>query len=119
MEYLFPLLLVALLVPMFLAMRRQKREMERTAKMQTELEVGNRVLMTCGVQGIIVEVDADTVDVEIAVDVVTTWSRAAVKEVVEEDAFGDDATDTASIDDAAVVADQDAPADTEPKLNKD
>jgi preprotein translocase subunit YajC len=126
MEYLFPLLLVALLVPMFLAMRRQKREMQNTAAMQAELKVGNRVLMTCGVQGIIVEVDADTVDVEIAVDVVTTWSRAAVKEVVEEDAYGDDASeaaDTAVIDADAPVADevtdQDTSAGSEPRLNKD
>ncbi|NMN93638.1 preprotein translocase subunit YajC [Antrihabitans stalactiti] len=126
MEYLFPLLLVALLVPMFLAMRRQKREMQSTAEMQALLTVGNRVLMTCGVQGIIVEVDADTVDVEIAVDVVTTWSRAAVKEVIEEDAYGDESSDTAAteatdtvVKDAADATDQDTSAGSEPRLNKD
>ncbi len=34
MELLFPLLILALLVPMFLGIRRQKKEMQKTADLQ-------------------------------------------------------------------------------------
>ncbi|MGB6181003.1 MAG: preprotein translocase subunit YajC, partial [Rhodococcus sp. (in: high G+C Gram-positive bacteria)] len=37
MELLFPLLVLALLVPMFLGMRRQKRELAKTAELQDSL----------------------------------------------------------------------------------
>ncbi|MBJ8345260.1 preprotein translocase subunit YajC [Antrihabitans sp. YC2-6] len=112
---LFPLLLVALLVPMFLAMRRQKKEMQSTAQMQTLLQVGDRVMMSSGIQGIVVELDDETVDLEIAVDVITTWSRAAVKEVVKEDV---DVQDEVVADDATPAVEESA-SDTERRLNKD
>jgi preprotein translocase subunit YajC len=81
MELLLPLLLVALLVPMFLGMRRQKREMEKAAAMQDDLKVGDRVTTTSGLYGTVVELDDTTVDLEIAEDVVTTWLRQAIREV--------------------------------------
>ena len=115
---LLPLLLVVLLVPMFLAMRRQKREMAQTTQMQSDLKVGDRVMMTSGIQGIIVELDDDTVDLEIAVDVVTTWTRSAVRQVIAEDHFDDKSADeTAAADEPAAV--EESAADTEIRLNKD
>ncbi|WP_067890142.1 preprotein translocase subunit YajC [Nocardia vaccinii] len=85
-QLLFPLLLVALLVPMFLGVRRQKREAANTTSMQENLKVGDRVTTTSGLYGTVVDLDETTIDLEIAEDVVTTWLRAAVREVRTEDA---------------------------------
>jgi preprotein translocase subunit YajC len=81
MQLLFPLLLVALLVPMFLSVRRQKREAGKTTSMQDSLKVGDLVTLTSGLYGTVVDMDETTVDIEIAEDVVTTWLRAAVREI--------------------------------------
>jgi preprotein translocase subunit YajC len=85
MELLFPLLLVALLVPMFLGVRRQRREAEKVNTMQAALKVGDRVTTTSGLYGTVVDVDDATVDLEIAEDVVTTWLRAAVRDIRAEE----------------------------------
>ncbi|HEY5853071.1 MAG TPA: preprotein translocase subunit YajC [Aldersonia sp.] len=81
MELLFPLLIVALLVPMFLGMRRQRKEVAKQSQMQDSLKVGDHVVTTSGLYGTIVAVDPTTVDLEIAEDVVTTWLRAGIREV--------------------------------------
>ncbi|QIS13523.1 preprotein translocase subunit YajC [Nocardia arthritidis] len=118
MELLLPLLLVALLVPMFLGVRRQKREAEKVASMQDNLKIGDQVITTSGLYGTVVEIDDTTVDLEIAEDVVTTWLRRAISEVRAEDT----AAETA--DDAATDAPESAPVEesaeqTETRLTKD
>lgn len=92
-QLLFPLLLVALLVPMFLGVRRQKREAANTTSMQENLKVGDRVTTTSGLYGTVVDLDETTIDLEIAEDVVTTWLRAAVRDVRT-----DDATESAEVE---------------------
>ncbi|MCM6774642.1 preprotein translocase subunit YajC [Nocardia sp. CDC159] len=125
MELLFPLLLVALLVPMFLGVRRQKREAEKVADMQQNLKVGDRVTTTSGLLGTVVEVDETTVDLEIAEDVVTTWLRAAIREVRADDTT-EDTTATPETAAATPVEDKPAPAvkeesveDTNSRLTKE
>jgi preprotein translocase subunit YajC len=85
MQYLFPLLIVAMLVPTFFAMRRQKAEAAKTSELQRAIKVGDRVITTSGLYGTVVEADDTTVDLEIAEDVVTTWLRAAVREIRKDD----------------------------------
>ncbi|WP_280464046.1 preprotein translocase subunit YajC [Nocardia carnea] len=133
MDFLFPLILVALLVPMFLGMRRQKKEADKVTQMQDSLKVGDRVTTTSGLLGTVVEVDDTTVDLEIAEDVVTTWLRLAIRDVRSDDeASGDEATaDEATGDEAAVTADstpaadsaaavaEETPKQTETRLTKD
>lgn len=87
MELLFPLLIVALLVPMFLGMRRQRKEVANSARMQDSLKIGDHVTTTSGLYGTIVGLDPTTVDLEIAEDVITTWLRVAVREVRSADDF--------------------------------
>ncbi|QNG21341.1 preprotein translocase subunit YajC [Rhodococcus triatomae] len=82
MDLLFPLLILALLVPMFLGIRRQKKEMAKTAALQDSLQIGDRVVTTAGLYGIIEELEDDTVDLRIAPGVITTWSRLVIREVV-------------------------------------
>ncbi|MGF6882534.1 preprotein translocase subunit YajC [Nocardia sp. GAS34] len=85
-QLLFPLLLVALLVPMFLSVRRQKREAANVSTMQESLKVGDRIVTTSGLYGTVVDLDETTVDLEIAEEVVTTWLRQAIREVRADEA---------------------------------
>lgn len=115
-ELLFPLLLVALLVPMFLSVRRQKREAEKTATMQNALKVGDQVITTSGLYGTVVESDETTVDLEIAEDVVTTWLRQAIREVRDDGAASEEATSDETTDSNLV---EESAEQTETRLTKD
>ncbi|MGW0003933.1 preprotein translocase subunit YajC [Nocardia grenadensis] len=124
MDLLFPLILVALLVPMFLGMRRQKKEADKVAQMQDSLKVGDRVTTTSGLYGTVVEADDTSVDLEIAEDVVTTWLRAAIRDVrvddTDDETAGDSAEGAESTDSAdALAAAEETPAQTETRLTKD
>ncbi|MGV9680903.1 preprotein translocase subunit YajC [Nocardia sp. NPDC003482] len=110
MEYLFPLLLVALLVPMFLGVRRQKREAEKVADLQQSLKVGDRVTTTSGLYGTVVDVDDVSVDLEIAEDVVTTWLRAAIRDVRTDDTAETAGTTETAEATEATAADTETPA---------
>ncbi|WP_072801939.1 preprotein translocase subunit YajC [Rhodococcoides yunnanense] len=90
MELLFPLLIVALLVPMFLNVRKQKRALADTQSLQDSLKVGDEVVTTAGLYARVVLVEDDTVDLEIADGIVTTWSRAVVREVLPADTDGEE-----------------------------
>lgn len=100
MELLFPLLVLALLVPMFLGIRRQKKEMAKTVELQDSLAVGDRVLTTSGLHGLIDGLTETTVDLEIAPGIITTWSRVVVREVLLDDE-DDEAVDTDAVDDTS------------------
>jgi preprotein translocase subunit YajC len=57
--------------------------MHEQQQLQSSLEVGDVVTTTSGLRGTIVDASyEDTVDLEIADGVVTTWLRAAVRERV-------------------------------------
>ncbi|WP_069167910.1 preprotein translocase subunit YajC [Nocardia altamirensis] len=117
MELLFPLLLVALLVPMFLGVRRQKREAAKVTEMQDSLKAGDRVITTSGLYGTVVDLDDSTVDLEIAEDVVTTWLRAAIREVRTETEVGTDEADSTT--EGAHDALEESAEQTETRLTKD
>ena len=93
---LFPLFILLLFVPIFLSGRKQRAQMQQMQQLQSALEVGDVVTTTSGLRGTVVDASyQDTVDLEIADGVVTTWLRAAVREKVA------DVTDT---DDTAAIA---------------
>src|SRR5690242_15339480 len=80
---LFPLLFLLVLIPMFLGSRKQRRQMQNMQQMQAALQPGDVVTTTSGLRGTVVDASyEDTVDLEIADGVVTTWLRAAVREKV-------------------------------------
>lgn len=83
MELLFPLLILALLIPTFLGVRRQKKEMQKVSELQDSLRIGDRVMTTAGLHATVFALADDTVDLEIAPGVVTTWSRLVIRERIE------------------------------------
>jgi preprotein translocase subunit YajC len=76
-------MLIVLGAFMFFASRRQKRAMQATIDLQESLRVGDRVQTTSGLYGTIVGITDDTVDLQIAPGVLTTWVKLAVSSRVE------------------------------------
>ena len=105
---LFPLLILLLFIPIFLSGRKQRRQMQEMQQLQSSLQVGDVVTTTSGLRGTVVDASyEDTVDLEIADDVVTTWLRAAVRDKV--------ASDQADVVDAPVA---ESPEPDEPETNR-
>jgi preprotein translocase subunit YajC len=78
---LFPIIILLLFIPIFLSSRKQKRAQAQMASLQSSLEPGDVVSTTSGLRGTIVDASyEDTIDLEIADGVVTTWVRAAIRE---------------------------------------
>jgi preprotein translocase subunit YajC len=90
---LFPLLILLLFIPILLSGRRQKRQVAQMQQLQSSLTEGDVVVTTSGLRGTIVDSSyEDTVDLEIAPGVVTTWVRQAIREKVNPPVDGDSAT---------------------------
>ena len=88
---------------MYMASRRQKRAMQATIDLHDSLEPGDRVHTTSGMEATVVAFTDDTVDLEIAPGVVTTWMKLAIRDRIEpedddefDDADGVDDSDEAS-----------------------
>jgi preprotein translocase subunit YajC len=117
---LFPLLILLLFIPIFLSGRKQRRQMQDMQQLQSSLQIGDVVTTTSGLRGTVVDAQyEDTIDLEIADNVVTTWLRAAVRERVldssasdaptsEIPASNDTVSDTPPSGTPAVAADQPA-----------
>ena len=114
---LFPLLILLLFIPIFLSGRKQRRQAQEQQQLQSSLEVGDVVTTTSGLRGTIVDASyEDTVDLEIADGVVTTWLRAAIRERVldasaSDTAISHTATSDAEAADTTAVGSDGAAAD--------
>lgn len=102
---LFPVLLVLIIGMMFFVNRKQRKTVNEQQQMQNSLEKGDRVMTTSGLYGTVVATATDTIDLEIADGVVTTWLRLAVREKVQPE-VPEDTQDTALSTDA-----EDTPAE--------
>lgn len=65
---------------MYFASRRQRRAMQATIDLHKSLRPGDRVHTTSGLEGTVVALTEDTVDLEIAPGVVTTWMKLAIRD---------------------------------------
>ncbi|MDT5193882.1 MAG: preprotein translocase subunit YajC [Mycobacterium sp.] len=86
-------LLIILGAFMFFASRRQKKAMQATIDLHESLTVGDRIHTTSGLRATIVGLGDDTVDLEIAPGVVTTWMKLAVRDRIDADDDFDDEDD--------------------------
>jgi preprotein translocase subunit YajC len=75
---------------MFFASRRQKKAMRATIDLHESLQVGDRIHTTSGMEATITGLGDDTVDLEIAPGVVTTWMKLAVRDKIGPDLDEDD-----------------------------
>ena len=80
---LLPILMFAALgALMYFSMKKQKRQAAAVKEMQNQLVPGSRVMTTSGLHGTVTAVADDTIELEVAPGMRTTWVRAAVREVV-------------------------------------
>src|SRR5690349_18912159 len=100
---LLPLLLI-LAAFMFFGSRRQKRAMQATIDLHESLRPGDRVHTTSGLQATVVAITDDTVDLEIAPGVVTTWMKLAIRDRILPD-DGEDLADGDSADEGSITED--------------
>src|SRR3954467_4924444 len=94
---LFLPLIIILGAFMFFASRRQKKAMQATIDLHESLVVGDRVHTTSGLQGTITGITDDSVNLEIAPGVITTWMKLAVRDRVVDD-IEDDTDDSEDTD---------------------
>lgn len=92
-------MLIVLGAFMFFASRRQKRAMQATIDLQESLRIGDRVQTTSGLHGTIRRITDDTVDLEIASGVVTTWAKLAVRDRVEPEVLDSEADEVGDLAD--------------------
>jgi preprotein translocase subunit YajC len=90
---------------MYFASRRQKRAMQATIDLHESLSPGDRVHTTSGLQATVVEITEDTVDLEIAPGVVTTWMKLAIRDRILPDDDEDLVEEDDSADEGAVTKD--------------
>jgi len=83
---------------MYFASRRQRRAMRATIDLHDSLRPGDRVHTTSGLQATIAAITDDTVDLEIAPGVVTTWMKLAIRDRILPDT-DDDIEDVGEDDD--------------------
>jgi preprotein translocase subunit YajC len=91
-------LLIILGAFMFFASRRQKKAMQATIDLHDSLQIDDRVHTTSGLQATIKGITDDTVDLEIAPGVITTWMKLAVRDRIEDDDDDDFDADDADLD---------------------
>lgn len=89
-------------VTMFLQIRKQNKAVKEHAATLATLMPGDRVMLSSGLYGTIVAIDDETVDLEIAEEVVVVYKKGAIVELLKDDAADDETeTDVASDDPAS------------------
>ena len=82
-QMLLPILMFAGLGGLHvLQLKKQKRVAAATRQMHDSLVPGARVMTTSGLHGTVTAIADDTIELEIAPGLRTTWVRAAVREIV-------------------------------------
>ena len=80
-------------VMMVFGSRNKKKQALKAQELQASIVAGSRVMTTSGLHATVVEVSDDTIELEIAPGIYTTWIRAAVREIVvaapDEDVYDD------------------------------
>ncbi|WP_019203155.1 preprotein translocase subunit YajC [Tsukamurella sp. 1534] len=113
MELLLPAMLVMMLAFLFFSFRKQKKQMNETAQMQAGLAVGTKVMTSTGLYATVVGAGEDTLDLEIAPGVTTTWVRRAIAKELTPEELG--APSIESIDDETDAAAAEGDADKRPE----
>lgn len=79
------LLLLVFLVPTFLMTQREKKRANQVRAFQAQLQGGERVITVAGLHATVVQVEEETVDLEIAPGLVTTWDRRSIIRAAEDE----------------------------------
>jgi preprotein translocase subunit YajC len=92
---------------MYFSARRQKRAMQATIDLHESLRPGDRVHTTSGMEATVVALADETVDLEIAPGVVTTWMKLAIRDRIlpdddlDEDEDAEDLEESGELEESA------------------
>jgi preprotein translocase subunit YajC len=92
-------MLIAIGAFMVFASRRQKKAMQATIDLHESLRIGDQVETASGLHGTIKRITDDTVDLEIAPGVVTTWIKLAVRDRIEPEILDTEAEEAGELAD--------------------
>jgi preprotein translocase subunit YajC len=110
MDMVFLLALVVMMGAfVFFNARRQRKLMQAQIDLHDSLQIGDRIHTTAGIEGTITAIADDTIDLEIAQGVVTTWMKQAVRDKIEDDIEDDDEYED-EYEDAEDVEDEESTA---------
>ena len=104
---------------MYFASRRQRRAMQATIDLHDSLQPGDRVHTTSGLEATVTAIADDTVDLEIAPGVVTTWMKMAIRDKILPDTDEDILEDEAADEDDELDDDDLDDADHESRATKE
>lgn len=117
MSLLLPIIVLLMIVPLFLSSRKQRRVQTEMQKLQSSLEPGDVVSTTSGLRGTVVDASyEDTIDLEIAEGVVTTWVRAAIREKITADGATDPTEPPLVVDESATAPSLEKTPHTTPQV---
>jgi len=108
---LLPVILIGV-VFYFLLFRPQRRRQQQQAKMQRQIEPGQRVMTTAGIFADVVAVENDTVVLEIAPGVEVRFVMAAIGRVIPDDE-GEDVDDETETEEEEVPESAEASAEAD------
>ena len=80
---------------MYFTSRRQRKAMQATIDLHESLRIGDRIHTTSGLVATITDITDDTVALEIAPGVITTWMKLAVRDRIEPETDDEDTIDEA------------------------
>ncbi|CAB0510251.1 preprotein translocase subunit YajC [Corynebacterium diphtheriae] len=75
---LYVALVAVFVLPSLLIRRRQKQHLDRLKNLQESMMIGQRVITTAGVHAVIKGIAENTVDLEIAPNILVTFEKSAV-----------------------------------------
>lgn len=75
---LYVALVVVFVLPSLLIRRRQKQHLDRLKNLQESMMIGQRVITTAGVHAVTKGIAENTVDLEIAPNILVTFEKSAV-----------------------------------------
>lgn len=79
MELIFLLLiLLVFFLPMFFFNRKQRQQQEQIRQMQDSLNLGDHVVTTAGIHGVVAELEDDLVNLQIAEGITVVFERIAI-----------------------------------------
>jgi preprotein translocase subunit YajC len=100
---------------MYFASRKQRRAMQSTIDLHESLEIGDRVHTTSGLHATVVALTDDTVDLEIAPGVVTTWMKLAIRDRILPEDLDEDFDDSDDFDES----EESEESDDQTRITKD
>ncbi|CAM4056597.1 preprotein translocase subunit YajC [Corynebacterium diphtheriae subsp. lausannense] len=75
---LYVALAVVFVLPSLLIRRKQKQHLDRLKSLQESMMIGQRVITTAGIHAVIKGIAENTVDLEIAPNILVTFEKSAV-----------------------------------------